>query len=496
MRCEKQRHGASAQGGESAAAAVDFAQLLRARHGETDDVVPASSSGSRARKPVSDDSASAPGTSTAEAANIAAVAMVAVVPAVSTAVAPTAKGTSDAAVGAASVPGAAAVSIAGAKPAAPMTQDLAPPEFVGSRESGKTAVDVAPAAQALKRAPSSATSAAVAATTPSPDPEPVSDPADAKPDRSALSATLGTPGGVSPAPVVDAHPGVVQALASAAAEAAVRSSGNASAGGVSQKLQIDAAQARKPGPRSATSASVTVTATASTSASAPELAVGQQVLALAVPAAPPPDATRVFQPPTSFAGTENLGATEPVSDPAEAKPDLFAPLSASAATLGMPGGVQPAPVVTAPPSVVQALASAAAEAAARFAGAASSGGVPQKLQLDIDNGEAGRIRMDMVFSEPGHAALVVHASSEAQSQLLDERSQQLVDNLRELGLVVQVSVRQGSTQGGASDGRPNSGQSMAGVAPAHAVRRSEDPMTPLSARAPRATDGTRLDLYA
>lgn len=122
--------------------------------------------------------------------------------------------------------------------------------------------------------------------------------------------------------------------------------------------------------------------------------------------------------------------------------------------------------------------------------------MPQKLQIDIDNGEAGQIRMDMVFSEPGHAALVVHASSEAQSQLLDERSQQLVDNLRELGLEVQVSVRQGSTQGGASDGRSNAGNGMAAVAPAHAVRRSEDPMTPLSARAPRATDGTRLDLYA
>jgi hypothetical protein len=288
------------------------------------------------------------------------------------------------------------------------------------------------------------------------------------------------PGGVSPAPVVTAHPGVVQALASAAAEAAGRFSGVAPAGGVLQK----------PAPRSATSFSVTVTAPA------PELAVGQHVLALAVPAAPPPDATGVFQPSTSSAGTEKPFATEPVSDLAGAKPDRFSPLASSSANLGMPGGLSPAPVVDARPGFVQDLASAAAEAAARFSDAASASGVPQKLQIEIDNGEAGRIRMDMVFSEPGQAALVVHASSEAQSQLLSDRSQQLVDTLRELGLVVQVSVRQGGTQGGASDGRPSPGHGMAGVAPAHAARRTTDPMTPLSAMAPRATDGTRLDLYA
>ena len=211
---------------------------------------------------------------------------------------------------------------------------------------------------------------------------------------------------------------------------------------------------------------------------------------------PPPDAIGVFQPPASFAGAEKVAAIEPLSDPAEAKPDRFAPLSLSSASLGIPGGLSPAPVVDAHPGFVQGLASAAAEAAARFSEAASASGVPQKLQIDIDNGEAGRIRMDMVFSEPGHAALVVHASSEAQSQLLGERSQQLMDTLRELGLVVEVSVRQGGTQGGASDGRPSSGHGMAGVAPAHAVRRTTDPMTPLSAMAPRATDSTRLDLYA
>ncbi len=396
-RSEQQRHGAYAQGGESAVAAVDFAQLLRARHGEMGDGVSESSSVSRARKSVSDDPASAASTSPAAAANIAAAALVAGVPAVAL----MAKATSHVALGSASVPGAAAASIAGARPAAPMRQGLTPPERFVSRESGKSAVDVAPAEHAPKRAP-----------------------------------------------------------------------------------------------RSATSTSVTVIAAAPARASAAELAVGQQMPALAVPAAPPHDATRIFQPPTSFTGTEKLAATKPGSDPAEAKPDRFAPLPLPSATLGMPGGVSPASVVDAHPGVVQALASEAAEAASRLAGAASASLGPQKLQIDIDNGDAGRIHMDMVFSEPGHAALVVHASSEAQSQLLDDRSQQLVDNLRELGLEVQVSVRQGSTQGGASDGRSNSSHGMAGVAPAHAVRQSADPMTPVSAMAPRDTGGTRLDLYA
>lgn len=498
-RGEQHRYGTHAQGGEPAVAGVDFAQLLRARHGEVPDDIPASPSDLRARKLVGDDSVAEPGALPATAANIAAVDMAAVVAPVPLAAASTAKGTSDPAAASALAPLATVVPTA--------------------------ATDV-PAGQVRKPALRSATSAAATVTAPAPGPaselavgqhvvalavpaaplpgatrvfqlptsfagtekpvatEPLSDPAYAKPDRfaSLLSShpTLGMPGGVPPAPVVTAHPGVVQALASAAAEAAGRFSGVAPAGGVLQK----------PAPRSATSFSVTVTAPA------PELAVGQHVLALAVPAAPPPDATGVFQPPTYFAGAEKVAATEPVSDPAEAKPDWFAPLASSSAALGMPGGVPLEPVVTAQPGVVQALASAAAEAAARFSDAASASGVPQKLQIDIDNGEAGRIRMDMVFSEPGQAALVVHASSEAQSQLLSERSQQLVDTLRELGLVVQVSVRQGGTQGGASDGRPSPGHGMAGVAPAHAARRTTDPMTPLSAMAPRATDGTRLDLYA
>ncbi len=504
-RGEQHRFGTCAQVGESPVAGVDFAQLLRVRQGETEDEVPAAPSDLRARKLVSDDSVAEPGALPVTAANIAAVDMVAVVAPVPLAAASTAKGTSDP---------------AGASAPAPLATVV------------PTAATDAPAGQARKPVLRNATSAAVAVTAPGSGPvselavdqhvlalavpaaplpgatrvfqlptsfagtekpvsnEPVSYPADAKPDRFAplpsSSATLGMPGGVLPAPVVTAHPGVVQALASAAAEAAARFSGVASASGLPQKTA----------PRIATSTSVTVTAPAPAPAPASELAVGQHVLALAVPATPPPDATGVFQPPASFAGAEKSAATEPVSDPAEAKPDRFSPLSTSSATLGMPGGLSPEPVVDVHPGFVQDLASAAAEAAARFSEAASASGVPQKLQIDIDNGEAGRIRMDMVFSEPGHAALVVHASSEAQSQLLGERSQQLVDTLRELGLVVQVSVREGGTQGGASDGRPNPGRGMAGVAPAHAVRRTTDPMTPLSAMAPRATDGTRLDLYA
>jgi hypothetical protein len=345
--------------------------------------------------------------------------------------------------------------------------------------------------------------------------------------------------------LVSANPSVVQALASAAAEASARLSGVAAEHMATQKLHdadaaapvvpvalpypdttaesvagakpmaamsqdvtpralvvgaeeggVDvvfapASQAPKPVPRSTASAPVTVVA------SAPEPSSRSNFLALTVPNAPQLDAAGAIQLRTAVAEHGTPVLSDAVFDPVEMTSDTVIPLPTSQGAVGLADD-QAAPLVSANPSVVQALASAAAEASARLSGVAAEHMATQKLQLVIDNGEAGRMRMDMVFSEPGHAALVLHASSEAQSRLLGQRSQQLVDTLQAMGLVVQVSVRHDGASGDPSDGRPQSGQGQgtAVVASTNAARRTTGSVTPVSAIAPRVNGGTRLDLYA
>jgi hypothetical protein len=123
--------------------------------------------------------------------------------------------------------------------------------------------------------------------------------------------------------------------------------------------------------------------------------------------------------------------------------------------------------------------------------------VPGRLQLDLQTADGTPIRVDMSFDPAGGAQLVVHANSHAAAQSLIERSAQLVDAMRDLGLAVDVDVRQGSGQtfgastadGGTSSGSrrpppdsdPVASRTVAGVtSPARSPARNPDISAALS----------------
>gem|GEM_PF-6437316 len=423
-------------------------------------------------------------------------------------------------------PAASVASAVGAKPSAAMSQEIASRGVVVAADAASAdaatfstdadkaapAVPVAlpgPADTATATAPVTVTATTVASATPSAatsqdlTPRPVVVAADA---TAADAAALSTDADAAAPVATAALPGPAAATVTAATATLVAGGKPMAAmsqdvtpralvvGGEEDGVDVvfaPAAQAPKPVPRSTASAPVTVVA------SAPEPSSRSNFLALAVPNAPQLDAAGAIQLRTAVAENGRPVLSDAVFDPVEMTSDTVMPLPTSQGVVGLADD-QAAPLVSANPSVVQALASAAAEASARLSGVAAEHMATQKLQLVIDNGEAGRIRMDMVFSEPGHAALVLHASSEAQSRLLGQRSQQLVDTLQAMGLVVQVSVRQDGASGEPSDGRSQSGQGQgtAAVASTNAARRTTGSVTPVSAIAPRVNGGTRLDLYA
>lgn len=516
------RHAASSHVGESAVSGSDFAQLLRVRHGKPDDGVPVSPSEVElpATKKASDDPALAAGPlPTAGAANLAAVAVVAVVPPPPAAVESAAVVESGAlsgpvtAVASYALPGshAAVVPFAGAMPSAAMSQEFAARPLVvnavaavaGAPEVPTVADAAAPVASNALPGPHAAVVSVAGAMPSAAMPQELA----ARPlVVNAVAAVAGAPGVPTVADAAapfasDALPGphdAVVSVAGAMLSAAMPQDpaprllmGGGEVGGASVAV-TPAAQEPKPLPRSAAANSVSVVA------AAPELSTGSHFPGLAAPATPHLDAAGAIQSLISVAEHDRPGLPDAVADSVDGKLDVVASLPTSQAVLGVADDQPAAPLVATHPSVVQALASAVAEASVRLSGLAAANVGTQKLQLVIDNGEAGRIRMDMVFSEPGHAALVVHASSEAQSQLLGQRSQQLVDTLRGMGLVVQVSVRQDNASGGPPDGRPQSGQGqgMTAVAPTNAARRTTGAVTPVSAMTPRVSGGTRLDLYA
>ncbi|MDH4390290.1 MAG: flagellar hook-length control protein FliK, partial [Aquabacterium sp.] len=93
--------------------------------------------------------------------------------------------------------------------------------------------------------------------------------------------------------------------------------------------------------------------------------------------------------------------------------------------------------------------------------AASHPGLPDQLQLQINLPELGPLRLDMQLDASGQAQLLLQTGSAALAQTLGEHTHQLVDAMRELGLVVQVDVRHdsGAAAGpGGSGGQMGSGQ--------------------------------------
>lgn len=104
------------------------------------------------------------------------------------------------------------------------------------------------------------------------------------------------------------------------------------------------------------------------------------------------------------------------------------------------------------------LGSAAAAVSAPFAAAApalpvaAQAGLPEQLQLQINLPDLGPLRLDMQLDASGQAQLLLQTGSAALAQTLGEHTHQLVDAMRELGLVVQVDVRHDGTAAGGSAG--------------------------------------------
>ena len=208
-----------------------------------------------------------------------------------------------------------------------------------------------------------------------------------------------------------------------------------------------------------------------------------------------------FQPPAdpATAGTVAARAVEAV--PAAAK--LLAMASAPATPIKARDSDQaidplqamafsaPIPMSTATATETSAaVAPAPAEAAAQ---AAHTAVAPGRLQLQMQNAEMGSMNLDMALDASGHAHLIVHAATESLAMSLGERTGQLVDAMRDLGLTVQVDVRQGGSQagGGAAGQRPQPDAAATSLAEPRAL-----PMpAAVPRRAPPATGGS-LNLYA
>jgi hypothetical protein len=121
-----------------------------------------------------------------------------------------------------------------------------------------------------------------------------------------------------------------------------------------------------------------------------------------------------------------------------------------------------------------------------------------RLQLQMQSAELGPMSLDMALDAAGHAHLIVHAATESLALSLGERTGQLVDAMRDMGLTVQVDVRQGGSQagftgGGAAGQQASPDANRAGAAPAEPRAL---PIIPATPRRPAATASGALSFYA
>jgi hypothetical protein len=121
-----------------------------------------------------------------------------------------------------------------------------------------------------------------------------------------------------------------------------------------------------------------------------------------------------------------------------------------------------------------------------------------RLQLQMQSAELGPMSLDMALDAAGHAHLIVHAATESLALSLGERTGQLVDAMRDMGLTVQVDVRQGGPQAGFTGGGAAGQQSppdanRGGAAPPEPRAL---PIVPAAPRRPAATESGALSFYA
>ncbi len=158
--------------------------------------------------------------------------------------------------------------------------------------------------------------------------------------------------------------------------------------------------------------------------------------------------------------TESLRPGDRLPERAALDADLADPLAASTS----PSAALAQPAVALSPSTLSP-AAARLEATAGVGAALAAGAAvdPGRLQLDLQSPDMGQMRLDLAIDPGGNARLVVHAASESAALSLGERTGQLVDAMREMGLSLQVDVRQGGGQGAGANPQPP------GSAPSHAV---------------------------
>lgn len=121
-----------------------------------------------------------------------------------------------------------------------------------------------------------------------------------------------------------------------------------------------------------------------------------------------------------------------------------------------------------------------------------------RLQLQMQSAELGPMSLDMALDAAGHAHLIVHAATESLALSLGERTGQLVDAMRDMGLTVQVDVRQGGPQagftgGGAAGQQASPDANRGGAAPPEPRAL---PIVPAAPRRPAATESGALSFYA
>ena len=173
---------------------------------------------------------------------------------------------------------------------------------------------------------------------------------------------------------------------------------------------------------------------------------------------------------------ESLQPGDRLSDRAALEADL-ADRTAASASLSA-ALAQPA-VALAPSAPTPGTTMARPEATAGAALAAGAAVDPGRLQVDLQSPDLGQMRLDLAIDPGGNARLVVHAASESAALSLGERTGQLVDAMREMGLSLQVDVRQGGGQGAGANPQPS------GSPPGHAAS-ARDASLPLSTPAAAA----------
>jgi hypothetical protein len=121
-----------------------------------------------------------------------------------------------------------------------------------------------------------------------------------------------------------------------------------------------------------------------------------------------------------------------------------------------------------------------------------------RLQLQMQSAELGPMSLDMALDAAGHAHLIVHAATESLALSLGERTGQLVDAMRDMGMTVQVDVRQGGSQtgftgGGAAGQQASPDANRTGPVPAE---QRALPILPAAPRRPVVSTSGALSFYA